>query len=552
MSTEIDFSGHYSFDVQVTHDELGELGEATLRFGADHWPHLHFEDWRMYDRFGDDQKCERLIATTKKGDVFTLFDCSVIGYSLAIDYVVAGEVTGDFKAISVRFDDINEWFMPFRRIEEKIDPEAGGADKLKQITVSLENDAQSFTLSTETIVSIDHKGEDHIIHEHVLFNFERADGFFSAKDIKEKPHELSTLLSILTATPLTIVNILTTCKDGKYHYAFFSTFKKQPQDGKSRGWSDYFARKSLFDGRWQTVFENYYRSAYRKVSWVRLAGMQRYDGFWEYKALGYVSLLDKYVDQRTKGQKRKPSKGQELKGTKLHTKLKKVVPQLSEEQESAVFSAVAEIFLKSGDLSFGEQYRLVLDTMDEDIRSIINLTNHDFDQIKSIRDAVAHGDAPDLIESDFGRIGIIVSKIALMLTYWAFMDFGMTPDDFLGCFKNHSHLHLRANVDRVQLARVTESAGFLKLTEEQFDELSKINGIKTQPCFLRYRDGRIEYASHHVDALKAWYRMRKSGIIPVAQIFGQSEEKIKCWGEAFLETETRRLELTQAYFIEST
>ncbi|MBY4802852.1 hypothetical protein K6W78_22990 [Burkholderia cepacia] len=552
MSIEIDFSGHYSFDVQVTHDELGELGEATLRFGADHWPHLHFADWRMYDLFGEDQKYERLIATTKKGDVFTLFDCSVIGYSLAIDYVVAGEVSGDFKAISVRFDDINEWFMPFRRIEDKINPEKEGADRLEQIAISLKTDAQSFDLSTETVVNVDHKGEDHIIHEHVLFNFERTDGSFSAKDIKEKPHELSTLLSILTAIPLIVVNVLVACNDGKYHYAFFSTFKKQPQDGKSRSWSDYFSTKSLFDGRWQTIFENYYRSAYRKVSWVRLAGMQRYDGFWEYKALGYVSLLDKYVDQRTKGQKRKPSKGQELKGTKLHTALTKIVPQLSEEQENAVFSAIAEIFLKSGDLSFGEQYRLVLDTMDNDIRSIINLTSHDFDQIKSIRDAVAHGDAPDLIEADFGRIGIIVSKIALMLTYWAFIDFGMTPNDFLGCLKNHSHLHLRADIDRVQLARVTESAGFFKLTEEQFDELSKINGIKIQSCFLRYEDGRIEYSQNHVDALKAWYQMRKSGIIPVAQIFGQSEEKIKCWGEAFLETDTRRLELTQAYFIEST
>ena len=44
---------------------------------------------------------------------------------------------------------------------------------------------------------------------------------------------------------------------------------------------------------------------------VRLADMQRYDGFWEYRALGYVSLLDKYVSQRSKGQKRKTSKAED-------------------------------------------------------------------------------------------------------------------------------------------------------------------------------------------------------------------------------------------------
>ncbi|MBU9605277.1 hypothetical protein C6P98_14250 [Burkholderia multivorans] len=551
MSTEIDFSENYSFDVVVTHDELGELGDATLRFGVDHWPHLRFADWRMYDRLGENRKYERFSATTKSGDVFTLFDCSVVGFSLSIDYIVAGDVTAEFKAIGIRFDDINEWFMPFRQVEDKISPNGNGENALRPISVSLKTDAQSFTLSTETIVKITHKGEDHIVHEHVLFNFERTDGFFSASDIREKSHELSTLLSILTAIPLTVVNVHVVCNSGECHYAFFSTFKKQQLDGRTRSYVDYFAAKSLLDGRWQAVFEKYYQSAYRKVLWVRLAGMQRYDGFWEYKALGYVSLLDKYVGERTKGQKRNPSKGNELKGTKLHAALRKVVPQLSEEQVDSVYSVVADIFLKGGKLSFGEQYRIVLGTMDEDIRSVINMTDRDFGQIKRIRDAVAHGDAPDLIETDFSRVGIIVSKIALMLTYWAFMDFGLTAKDFLSCLASHSRLHLRADIDRVQLARITNSAGFFKLTENQFDELLKIKSLRIQSCFIKYEDGRIEYAPHHVEALKGWYKKREGGVIPVARIFGQSEDKIKCWGQAYLETETRRLELTQAYFIES-
>lgn len=212
---------------------------------------------------------------------------------------------------------------------------------------------------------------------------------------------------------------------------------------------------------------------------------------------------------------------------------------------------VAGIFLRRGDFSFGEKYRFVLSTMDDDIREIINLTNRDFEQIKRIRDAIAHGDAPDLIETDFSRVGIIVEKIALMLTYWAFIDFGMNAVDFLGCFKNHSQLHMRADIDRVKLARATNSAGFFKLTEDQFDEISKIKGIKVQSCFIRYADGRIQFSPDHIEALRAWMRKPGGGVIPVAQIFGQSEDKIKYWGQAYLETETRRLELIQAYFIEN-
>ena len=368
MSSEIDFSREYSFNVQVSHDELGDLGEATLSFGANHWPHLNFEDWQAYARLGDEKKHHRLRATTKDGEIFSLFDCSVVGFYVSIDYVVAGDVNDEFKVISVRFDDINEWFMPFRRIEDKLNRE--NFDHLKQIDVIVDSDAQSFKLSTKTVLRVNRKGEDHIVHEHVLFNFERLDGQFSVRDIKEKSHELSTILSILTAIPLYLVNVLVTCVNDNSHYVFFPWFKKSEGDSSSRTRADYFARKPLLDERWQSVFENYYRSAYRKVSWVRLAGMQRYDGFWEYRALGYVSLLDKYVGQRLAGQKRKPSKGQELKGSKVHDALKRLVPALSNEQENSVFSVIAEIFLKNGDLSFGERYMSVLDTMNEDTQKM--------------------------------------------------------------------------------------------------------------------------------------------------------------------------------------
>lgn len=552
MSTEIDFSGQYGFAVQVHHEELGDLGDATLWFGADRWPHLYFADWLMtYGRLGGRKKFERLRATTSDGETFTLFDCSVVGFALAVDYVVAGDVTGNFKTISIRFDDVNEWLLPFRSVEEKINSVTTDADRLKEVAATVKTDTQSFQFSTETVVSVDHKGEDHIVHEHVLFNFDCVGGFFSAKDMKEKAHELSTLLSILTAIPLSVVNVLVKSSDGGLHYVFFASFKKHQNDTKIRSWSDYFTRKNFLDGRWQTIFANYYRSTYRKISWVRLAGMQRYDGFWEYKALGYVSLLDKYVGQRTKGQKRQLSKGHELKGTKVHTELKKVEPRLTDDQENTIFSVIAKVFLKNGDLSFGERYRYVHNTMDNDVRDVISLTNEDFSQIKDIRDAIAHGDAPDLIETDFGRIGIIVSKIALMLTYWAFIDFGIDAKGFLDCFRNHSQLHLRADIDRVQLARITQSAGFFQVPDGQFEELKKIEGIEVQSCFLLHGDGRIEYAEHHVAALKEWYRQRRSGEIPVAEIFGQSKERIKCWGQAYIEAGVKRLGLTQAYFIES-
>ncbi|MGY6239941.1 ApeA N-terminal domain 1-containing protein (plasmid) [Burkholderia ambifaria] len=550
MSNEIDFSSQYSYVVRVQHDDLGDLGEATLSFGVEHWPHVLFENSSSYTRLQEDKKHPRLRATTKDGKTFTLFDCVVVGFSLAIDYVVAGDVA-EFNRIGIRFNDINEWFMPFRSIEEKIAPRPSKVNKDKHICVEIKTGEQAFKLSTETILHIAKSGEDHVVHEHVLFSFERFDGFFSPRDIREKCHELSTLLSILIARPLYLVNVQVVSDDGRVYPVFFSSFKKREQDLPARYWAEYFVTKSSLDGRWQNVFENYYNSEYREVSWVRLAGMQRYEGFWEYRALGYVSLLDKYVSQRSKGLKRKPSKAEDMKYAKVHADLKNISPQLAEGQERGVFSVIEKHFLGGGGrLFFRDKYDYVVGAMDAGILSIINMSSEDFEKIKGIRDAVAHGDAPDLVEADYGRVGVIVSKIALMLTYWAFIDFGLTDDDFLGGLNSHSKLRLRADIDRVQLLRVTKEGGFFSVSKEQFDRLSEIKAIGVQACFTCFGDGRIEYAEHHVAALKAWQKKRISGVVPVAEIFAQSIEKIKCYGEAFIECGDERLELIQAYFIE--
>lgn len=552
MAIEIDFSGQYSYSVRVHQDDLGDLGEATLLFGSEHWPHLRFEDLRSYDLLGDKKKYHRLRATTKGGEIFTLFDCSVTNFYLSIDYIVAGDVPEQFKCIGIRFNDISEWFMPFRSVEEKIKSDSESPDKLKQISVTIKTGKQSFNLYSAPILRITKSGENHVIHEHIRFSFERTDGFFFAKDLREKAHELSVLLSILIARPLYLINVLVTCADGSMYYAFFPSFNKNEKDAPEWHWAKYFIAKPVLDGRWQNIFDSYYKSEYREVSWVRLAGMQRYDGFWEYRALGYVSLLDKYVSQRTDGLKRKPTKAEEIKDTKVHTALQKISPPLTEGQENAVLSVIEQHFLGGKKLFFRDKYDHVLRSMDSNIRSIINMSDDDFEDIKKIRDAIAHGDAPDSVEVDFGRIEVIVSKIALILTYWAFVDFGLEAADFLKCLQNHSPLHLRADIDRVQLARVTKTAEFFSVSKENFNQLSQIKGIKVHACFLHHRDGRIEYANHHVENLKGWMQKRLSGEIPVVEIFGQSIEQIKCFGQVYIECGTERLELIQAYFIEST
>jgi hypothetical protein len=74
------------------------------------------------------------------------------------------------------------------------------------------------------------------------------------------------------------------CKRSGLHYAYFPYFERKPET-KDWSWPRFLLQKASVESRWQTVFENFYRSEYRKVAWARMAEMLRYDSFWEYKVL---------------------------------------------------------------------------------------------------------------------------------------------------------------------------------------------------------------------------------------------------------------------------
>ena len=550
MTDEMDFSGQYEHEVEIHHDSLGDIGKGTLSFGSEHWPHVSFKDWHVSARLGEGTH-RRIRATTSDGEVFSLFNCKVTGFGLSADYVIAGDVNDEFKCIKVRFTDIFDWFMPFRSYEDKINPDSERNAKQKQLEVVVKTEKQAFKLSSQPILITSGSGEDHLIHEHILFSFERLDTDFRLEDLKNRIHELSTLLSILIAYPTSIASVRVTCEDGRSHGVFFpSPKKKERKVGREFSWNEGFISKHALDDCWQSVFDRYYRSEYREVLWVRLAGMQRYEGFWEYSALGYVSLLDKYVSQRSVGQKKAASKKELVKDDKLKTALQALAPPLAETQIEGLLLIIDKFFMGGKKLNFRQKYDYVLSVTDAEIIKIVNLSDSDFNEIKKIRDAVAHGDAPQLIDSDYSRVGIIVSKIALLLTYWAFLDFGIGTDKFLTCLvHSHSSLKLRAVINRLELTRTTRPDDVFSVPSDQFEKFSKIKGIQTQACFTQDGGGKIEYSEQQVAALREWYKKGISGILPVDEIFGAPTSQIRCVGHGYIECGNDTIELIQAYII---
>ncbi|WP_041742129.1 HEPN domain-containing protein [Collimonas fungivorans] len=552
MIDDIDFSKKYEYNVDVYHDDLGELGNATLSFGAGNLVHLHFKNW-LSCRALEDEKTHRIVkAKTSNNEFFTLFDCVLSHSTLYANYVIAGDVTDEFKCIEIRYSNISEWFMSDQGLKGEIGKTLKWVNTTQQFFVSVKTNEEEFSLTSKSMNSITQSGENYSINEHILFSFERLDARFAVQDVKDKAYELSNFLSILIAYPLSIVSIQVECENERTHCAYFPTFKKVERDeSKNNFWLECLISKSELDGKWQAIFENYYKSVYRKISWFRLAGMQRYEGFWEYKTLGYVTLLDKYVTEFSKANGLKTTIPGNGNIKKLGTELTKIKPSINDNLHNRIMKIADSIFSKKREPNFIEKYEFTMNATNSDIVKIINLSAADFKRIKDLRDAIAHGHALEMTDNDYDRMPVIVAKIALLLTYWAFIDFGLKSDDFMNCLtRNHNQLRRRADPDLVHLARIRNPEKFFMISQEEFEKISRVRNFLLGACFTEDAQGALQYSEQHAETCQKWWKnsSKKTGrIYAHKDIFSVKKKQLKIVYDAYVECGDKQLVCSPLY-----
>lgn len=549
MKQDIDFSNEFEYRVEVYHDDHGVLGEGRLTFGSGSLIRIQFDLNLPYK--APQRDLPILKARAKEGHHFTLLNCVIETYSLYADFVVSGDIEPEISYFHIKYVDVSDWFLRGQYITGEIGENISWKNPAPQLSISIKTTNEIFSLKTETFGSLTRCGEDHVIHEHTRFIFERADGKFSVDEIKEKSFELSTLLSLLTATPVSIANAWCGFDSSYPMPIYFPAFKKVDR-GSSSGefWLSCLAQRNSLDEKWQSVFERYYASQYRKTSWVRLAGMQRYEGFWEFKILGYVSLLDEYVTTYAAIANRKATKAESKRVTKFIEQVKLLKHPLDKDQIKDVESLVESLFLVSRELTFREKYEYATSLTDENILKVINLTSEDFSLIKRIRDKVAHGDAPDLADTSYQEIHLIVEKIALLMTYWAHIDLGFSPSDFATALKcTHNHLHFNPKLDRIHLDRITNSAEFFPVSEELFERFTSGGAPIINACFTQDSKGELTYSEKYKAMLDAWFNDRSRTTNQIIDAFGVERERCSAVGSLYLECGEKIKELFTAYII---
>lgn len=549
MSIANTFSRPAKFDVEVFGDTGLHLGHANLEVGGKSGASLAFRLTTSSPALEDDLTFDRLFARSSDGQAFTLFHCRFHSYRAYIGQVVEGETTDAFTEVSVRFTNLTEWFLSGQWVRGDAGDSLAWEGRPDAIDVEVETPHGALRVRSTVETSMRHSGDDTVITDQVWLSV-GAEIPFSIADARERCRDLSIFLTILLAQPVDILEVKVGSATGQQRHAWVQYFEPHPSDGERRGWPRFLMRRPLVDGQWKRLLDNYHQSIFRAISWTRMAGMLRYQGFWDFRFFGYVALLDGVVKLKA------GDAGTEVIGPPreavhaLRKTLATMAEPLSRGQKAEVVALIRKAFTREVE-SFGGRYRQAVAASDQGVIGAINITPQEFKVIKETRDAIAHGDNMALSPQASGDMQMLTNKVALMLTYWAWEDFGLTATDFLDCLhQTQNPMVMGADIDRVALDRARRHAEFHMFTESAFDRLPVSKGQVLHQCFTQVPGEGIEYSESFSAVLKTLMRQGKLAPEQLAEAIGVLPDKVRISGPAYIECRSRVVELVWVYIIE--
>ena len=329
----------------------------------------------------------------------------------------------------------------------------------------LDSDGRAFLISCEHWCEVKrHEANNHLVRIYTMITCKVKTGYWSALELIEKTHDVRTFFSLLLGFPVGVEYVLDRTQPNRTKSVYFlnATTEKNPVP---RSMDCFVSSAYLFEqNKWTDIFKNFFDAnavAFNNV-WSRVAGMLSYDGFWEYRILAYVSLVDKYVNLRTEtSDESLPVKKFRQSRREIRILLKELKQGIGAEDEeerrkyNLVFDSMirqVQGFNNSRFSSFAEKFEFTMGEMNIDIKEIINLSDEDFQHLKKLRNAIAHGNLPPTKnDGDITYEVILNSKLALLLLYWVYSDFGFSDKDFIVFLSNWMHPTTRqAYLNRVQ------------------------------------------------------------------------------------------------------
>jgi hypothetical protein len=506
MRHTVDSDQHSTLRVKLSHAEEGDIGEGMLTFGYGCLASVALDGFGLRTEFNVDRLAADLLAITGNGRKLSLFNCVRRGRAIYPEFVVEGDVRGSlFDRFEVRYSEVSEWFFEQMHVDGQIGEEIKWHAVPAPVIANVAMPGNDFRIESFYVGSLEQSGEDQALHQHFEFRFTATKNSFSPAEIKNLVLRFANLLSILLAHQCPIVSVDVSLDGKNYGRMYYGVSKSPPNGARPKedrnrvAWRKFLALKSDVDGYWDDVVNAFFGSEYREVIWSRLAGMQKHEGFWEHRVLGYVTLLDSYVSQRF-GNTSTPRLPSQKKLVRLKAALAGVQPSLDAKQQAAVIDAASKIFSTSG--TFASKFQALLDSLDRDVVKIISLTQDDFNLVKELRDEVAHGQQPTFAGPDLTPVFEITNRIILLLTHLFFLDVGLGRDVFLRCLSRpHTELRMISKLDEVHLDRTLHLEKFFQVSSQELTAIQQRPRKLHHYCFERDPAGVVTYSERRSSEL---------------------------------------------------
>lgn len=461
------------------------VGEGKLVLSENSSPQVSFELSANIKKFSKNTyfRCET------DNSIFTLLECEVLNNSIFPKLVINGEkLNTQFKKISVLLQGLSEWMDTTGQFEIT-EQEVIRKREQKTFSVDILEGSKSFSLSCEHWCETKHQSSNsHMVNMYTLLTYEVKKGGWSSSELISKVQDLCTIFSLLLGYPINVEYILDKSqRDKNYSLYYLNSTTANNYVSRSSDCfvsSDYLYKKD----KWKDLLQRYFDEnvAVYKSVWSRVANILAYDGFWEYRILAYVSLVDRYVSIFSKEYDEKiPHK----KFKKSLNELKLVLEGLKEkadvqnqrEKYLAVYDSMRTQFQSINNskfASFSDKFDLKIEKTNDDIIQIINLLPSEFEHLKKLRNAIAHGGIPPIKNGDNITYEVTISsKLALLLRYWIFFDLGFSQEDYIVFLNNWMHRTTRQA--RLNYSALDEASGrwfylntnktnFLKAKNHQF------------------------------------------------------------------------------------
>jgi|GEM_PF-1628158 len=433
---DINFSNEIEINVELKFNGQNLFGK--LFFTKDSGAYLEIITNDIFSVLS--KECSDTIECQTGDDTYTLMGCNKIGTRVYPRFVILNKPVelNSFDEIELSINELNvllhdgyfdsrfkgdKFISPMNQSNFKVDV----SDSKNIISVS------DYWMCWS---DISHKDDviTKLIQRHVISI--KAKRNLNYEEIIKESRHICLLFSLLSLMQLHINFAWVVHKNNRYPI-YFHTIK--PDSSKKIEWHySLIYLKDIEPDIWSVIINKSYKNTLFSTIWARFYGMLSYNSYWEYEFLGFMSILDSYLNSKY-------------------------------------------IIKNKRENTFKNRYINQLKDISKTINNFIGLPLDKFQKLLTIRNGVAHCD-PDKLDiiDQMPILMILKNRLIVLLNYLAITDLGITEKDYaISALRSFNPILLKGVTQKKWLNKITGDIPIVTLPEDNYKELINYNKSTT-------------------------------------------------------------------------